>query len=133
MKGVVSSQRILMKIEDLILETGTQDSKITKDDIGGRIIISPHPGKYLITDTFSIKYINEDMAKIFRVNPRILGYDSNGHGGRRTHHLHILQKSKGQGYLPSTSNLEYEQAYQLFSEILEVIIKKYKGKQNENL
>ena len=116
-----------MRIKEIIQESGAIPKKVYKDDIGGRIIITPDPELSDIDTKFSISYINEKMAKVYGVNARILGYDSHGHQGllRTDPHLHILQKNKNVGYLNSPLDLNYEQVFNLFSEILESIIQDY--------
>lgn len=118
-----------MKIREILSETGLS-SKILRDDLGGEIIISPDPDKYPIDENFSIKYINHNMARTFGVNPRILGYDCKDHSGRFAPHLHSLQKSKNKGYLNSPSNLNFDDAYSLFTDLLNAIKNEYRKREN---
>ncbi len=82
----------------------------------------------------SLYSFNETMARFYNVGPRILGYDTHGHKGliATEPHLHILQRNKNLGYLRAAHDLTYVQAFELFTDALEAIIKDYTMKNKDN-
>jgi hypothetical protein len=123
-----------MRIKELLLESGIKPRRTYHDDVGGKIIITPDPETSVVGTHFSISYINETMARFYNVGPRILGYDTHGHKGliATEPHLHILQRNKNLGYLRAAHDLTYVQAFELFTDALEAIIKDYTMKNKDN-
>ena len=104
-----------------------------RDDLGGIVKIDPNPDNANMDSKFSISYINHDIAKFYKINPRILSYDRYGHHGRPDPHLHIFQKlkNKSNGYLKAPNDLSFLLAYNIFNGLYEQIIKKYQRDLNE--
>ena len=123
----------IMKIYELLNETGKIPPKQMRDDLGGIIKIDPDPDKADMNSKFSISYINHDIAKFYNINPRILSYDRYGHRGVSEPHLHIFQKlkNKSDGYLDAPKDLPFLAAYDIFNGLYEQIIKQYQRDINE--
>jgi hypothetical protein len=119
-----------MKISEIV-ETGEVPPKVIPDDLGGFIKIYPNPDLVSTDAVFSFSYINNEMAKFYKILPRVIGYDSFGHQGKPEPHLHIFQKDKNKGHLKSPVILNHEVAMSLFMELYGIVTTKFERDNNE--
>jgi hypothetical protein len=121
-----------MRAYEFIFE-GKLTPKIINDDIGGYIKILPNPDELSDMSKFSIVYINHDIAKFYKIAPRIIGIDSHGHIGVVEPHLHLFQKSKYNGqYDIKMQEIDFNTALRMFQDVLNAVKERYIKDKNGN-